>query len=126
LTNCSTDEGGWGGAIVPEAETVLNITDSTFTYNYGGYGGAIDDGGVAKWKVKNSFVLFLLHHHFRIIAHLLASRLPHFTEPLHTTVLCTVELFILSETGAPFLPTPTAKKKFEPLNLRSPIQYPEL
>jgi len=39
--------------VVPEEDTVLKIYDSLFESNYGGFGGAIDDGGKANTHVKN-------------------------------------------------------------------------
>jgi predicted outer membrane repeat protein len=59
LDSQCTLTGCWGGAIVPESHTTLLITDSAFIECMApqGFGGAIDDGTVANWTVRNTLFL---------------------------------------------------------------------
>jgi len=65
MTNVTTHDaqctanGCWGGALVPEGHTNLLIQDSAFIDCVApqGFGGAIDDGTVAYWVVRNTLFL---------------------------------------------------------------------
>jgi len=45
--------GAFGGAVVPEGDSVNEFEDCEFANNYGDYGGAVDDGSIAKTLFKN-------------------------------------------------------------------------